>query len=231
MGWCGNSRKSALVRCLQRLCKVQSWPLIWLACLCLTVSAAQAGEQKVRMQTSLGDVVLELNSRQAPISVANFLAYVDDGRYIGTIFHRVIPEFMIQAGGHRFDLSEIEDLAPIRNEADNGLKNLQGTLAFARSEDIDSATGQFYINVSDNSNLDHSAASCTRMDEAARQKALSRGLRKPLTCKTFGYAVFGRVIQGMDVVKAIENVDTDYYADYADVPVAPIVIESISRID
>jgi len=231
MGWCDNSRKWVLEIGLQHIRKVQAWPLICLGGLCLVMSAVQADEQKVRMQTSLGDVVLELNSRQAPISVANFLAYVDDGRYIGTIFHRVIPEFMIQTGGHRFDFSEIEDLAPIRNEADNGLKNLQGTLAFARSEAIDSATGQFYINVSDNNNLDHSAASCTRMDEAARQKALTRGLRKPLTCKTFGYAVFGRVIQGMDVVKAIENVETDYYADYADVPVTPIVIESMSRID
>ena len=231
MGWCDNSRKWVLEIGLQHIRKVQAWPLICLGGLCLAMSAVQADAQKVRMQTSLGDVVLELNSRQAPISVANFLAYVDDGRYIGTIFHRVIPEFMIQTGGHRFDLSEIEDLAPIRNEADNGLKNLQGTLAFARSEAIDSATGQFYINVSDNNNLDHSAASCTRMDEAARQKALTRGLRKPLTCKTFGYAVFGRVIQGMDVVKAIENVETDYYADYADVPVTPIVIESMSRID
>jgi|FLOH01.1.fsa_nt_gi cyclophilin family peptidyl-prolyl cis-trans isomerase len=231
MGWCDNSRKWVLEIGLQHIRKVQAWPLICLGGLCLAMSAVQADEQKVRMQTSLGDVVLELNSRQAPISVANFLAYVDDGRYIGTIFHRVIPEFMIQTGGHRFDLSEIEDLAPIRNEADNGLKNLQGTLAFARSEAIDSATGQFYINVSDNNNLDHSAASCTRMDEAARQKALTRGLRKPLTCKTFGYAVFGRVIQGMDVVKAIENVETDYYAGYADVPVTPIVIESMSRID
>ena len=231
MGWCDNSRKWVLEIGLQHIRKVQAWPLICLGGLCLAMSAVQADEQKVRMQTSLGDVVLELNSRQAPISVANFLAYVDDGRYIGTIFHRVIPEFMIQTGGHRFDFSEIEDLAPIRNEADNGLKNLQGTLAFARSEAIDSATGQFYINVSDNNNLDHSAASCTRMDEAARQKALTRGLRKPLTCKTFGYAVFGRVIQGMDVVKAIENVETDYYADYADVPVTPIVIESMSRID
>ena len=231
MGWCDNSRKWVLEIGLQHIRKVQAWPLICLGGLCLAMSAVQADEQKVRMQTSLGDVVLELNSRQAPISVANFLAYVDDGRYIGTIFHRVIPAFMIQTGGHRFDLSEIEDLAPIRNEADNGLKNLQGTLAFARSEAIDSATGQFYINVNDNNNLDHSAASCTRMDEAARQKALTRGLRKPLTCKTFGYAVFGRVIQGMDVVKAIENVETDYYADYADVPVTPIVIESMSRID
>ena len=231
MGWCDNSRKWVLEIGLQHIRKVQAWPLICLGGLCLAMSAVQADEQKVRMQTSLGDVVLELNSRQAPISVANFLAYVDDGRYIGTIFHRVIPEFMIQTGGHRFDLSEIEDLAPIRNEADNGLKNLQGTLAFARSEAIDSATGQFYINVSDNNNLDHSAASCTRMDEAARQKALTRGLRKPLTCKTFGYAVFGRVIQGMDVVKAIENVETDYYAGYADVPVTPIVIESMSLID
>ena len=217
--------------CLQGVFKLKFWLLICLGWLFLATSAAQADEQKVLMQTSLGAVVFELNSRQAPISVANFLAYVDEGRYVGTIFHRVIPDFMIQAGGHRFDLSEIEDLAPIRNEADNGLKNVQGTLAFARSEDIDSATGQFYINVSDNSNLDHSAASCTRMDEAARQKALIRGLRKPLTCETFGYAVFGRVIQGMDVVKAIENVETDYYADYADVPVVPIVIESISRID
>ncbi len=231
MGWCDNSRKSTPWMCQQGVFKLKFWLLICLGWLCLATSAAQADEQKVLMQTSLGAVVFELNSRQAPISVANFLAYVDDGRYVGTIFHRVIPEFMIQAGGHRFDLSEIEDLAPIRNEADNGLKNLKGTLAFARSEAIDSATGQFYINVSDNSNLDHSAASCTRMDEAARQKALIRGLRKPLTCKTFGYAVFGRVIQGMDVVKAIENVETDYYADYADVPVAPIVIESISRID
>lgn len=210
--------------------KTQRLLSLWLGLLCLVTSPVQAEQLRVLIQTSLGDLVVELDETRSPASVANFLAYVDDGSYTGTIFHRVIPEYVIQAGGHRVDMSEIEDHPPILNEAENGLKNVAGTLAFARSNAIDSATGQFFINLQDNVNLDHTVDSCTRADEQAQEKALARGLHKPIRCKTFGYAVFGRVVEGMHVVNAIASVETRDHPDYADVPVTPIVIESISRI-
>jgi cyclophilin family peptidyl-prolyl cis-trans isomerase len=189
-----------------------------------------AEAQHVVMKTSMGQVTIELDAEKAPITVENFLNYVDEGAYDGAIFHRVIPGFMIQGGGLTSDLAELPDNGTIWNEADNGLQNLAGTLAMARHNEIDTASRQFFINVNDNVHLDHSEASCTREDMEAWNAARERGLLKPLTCKGFGYAVFGRIIEGMEVVNAIEIVETHSVEGYDDVPVAPVTIESIRRI-
>jgi peptidyl-prolyl cis-trans isomerase A (cyclophilin A)/peptidyl-prolyl cis-trans isomerase B (cyclophilin B) len=159
---------------------------------------------KVLLKTSMGDVTLELDRAKAPVSVANFLEYVEDKTYDGTIFHRVIPGFMIQGGGFSSDMQQKPTKAPIKNEAGNGLKNLTGTVAMARTGVVDSATAQFFVNVKDNAFLDH-------RDE---------------TPAGFGYAVFGKVVDGMDVVKKIEAVPTTTKAPHRDVPVTPVVIES-----
>jgi peptidyl-prolyl cis-trans isomerase A (cyclophilin A) len=132
----------------------------------------------VIFSTALGNIAIELYPQQAPITVENFLAYVDVGFYDGTIFHRVIPGFVIQGGGHTEDMEHKVTRKPIKNEADNGLKNLRGTLSMARTRERDSATSQFFINLKDNPVLDHGA-------------------------RDFGYAVFGKVIEGMDVVDKI----------------------------
>jgi cyclophilin family peptidyl-prolyl cis-trans isomerase len=154
----------------------------------------------VLIKTTLGDITLELDAEKAPVSVENFLGYASDGFYDGTIFHRVIPDFMIQAGGMTADMSPKEPRAPIRNEADNGLKNERGTVAMARTAAKDSATSQFFINVKDNVFLDHGA-------------------------RDFGYAVFGRVIDGMDVADAIAAVRTAP----GDLPVETVSIISVRR--
>ncbi len=163
---------------------------------------------KVKMVTSKGTIVLELDRNRAPDTVANFLRYVDSGLYDGTIFHRVIPGFMIQGGGFKPGINKQSTYPPIINEADNGLKNLTGTIAMARTANPHSATSQFFINTANNTSLDHSSKS-------------ERG---------WGYAVFGRVIEGMDVVKAIESVATTSYEIYNDVPVTDIVIEKVTLI-
>lgn len=160
------------------------------------------------LNTSLGKIVIELDEKKAPISSANFLAYVDKGHYTGTIFHRVIPGFMVQGGGYNETYSEKPTDAPITNEAGNGLKNLRGTLAMARTSVVNSATSQFFINVVDNSFLDH----------------------KDETNDGFGYAVFGKVIEGMEVVDAMTLVSTGAAGPFAkDVPKTAIVIQSASR--
>lgn len=197
------------------------------AALLVAWQAAADDAPRVLMKTTMGDIVIELVPTEAPVSVRNFLGYVERGDYDGTIFHRVIPGFMIQAGGHEPSMDIRADGEMIHNEADNGLKNVTGTLALARSEEIDSASRQFFINVSDNTHLDHKPSSCTREDEAARAVARERGLFKPRTCDSFGYAVFGRVVDGMDVVRDIEIVETTSKAGHGDVPVEPIVIESM----
>lgn len=171
---------------------------IFLACL---ISAQAWAQPTVQINTSLGAIVVELNSEKAPKTVANFLEYVKSGQYSGTIFHRVISGFMIQGGGMAKDMSEKPTRAPIRNEADNGLKNEVGTIAMARTNDPHSATAQFFINVADNQFLNHSSK-----DE--------RG---------WGYAVFGKVIKGMDVVEKISKSPTLP----GDIPAQPIIIESI----
>ena len=145
------------------------------------------GEIKmVTLTTSLGAIELQLDASNAPDTVSNFISYVEDGHYDGILFHRVIPNFMIQGGGMRAGLIESPTRAPIKNEADNGLKNLRGTIAMARTQDPHSATAQFFINLKDNSFLDHTEKS-------------SAG---------WGYAVFGQVISGMDVVDQIASVET-----------------------
>lgn len=163
---------------------------------------------KVVISTNMGDITVELDAAKAPVTVTNFLAYVDEKFYDGTIFHRVIPRFMIQGGGFDASLRQKKTRSPIRNEAGNGLKNVRGTIAMARTMVIDSATAQFFINTVDNGFLDH-------RDESVQG---------------FGYAVFGRVTAGMEVVDAISAVKTGRVGPMSDVPNQPIVITSIRRV-
>jgi len=169
---------------------------------------AAADNPRVLMQTSMGELVIELYPQQAPISVANFLQYVDDGFYDGTIFHRVIDGFMIQGGGFTQEFEKKGTRPPILNEADNGLRNAIGTLAMARTGEPHSATSQFFINVANNTSLDF------------REK----------TPRAWGYAVFGRVVKGMELVKAIKSVPTGSRGMYQDVPTTSIVIQKVSRL-
>ncbi len=159
----------------------------------------------VVVKTSMGEITLELAADKAPVTVKNFTEYVEAKQYDGTIFHRVIPGFMIQGGGFTSDMQQKSTRAPIKNEAGNGLKNVVGTIAMARTSAPDSATAQFFINVKDNPFLDH-------RDE---------------TAAGFGYAVFGKVTAGMDVVRKIENVQTTTKGPHQNVPVTPVVIESV----
>ncbi len=161
---------------------------------------------KVRMQTSMGDIVLELDKEKAPISVKNFLSYVESGAYEGTIFHRVIDNFMIQGGGFDENYTRRATQPPIINEAGNGLKNLRGTIAMARTNAVHSATSQFFINLKDNKFLDHSSP----------------------TPRGFGYTVFGKVIAGMDTVDKIRSVKTGPGGPFPkDAPTTKIVIQKI----
>ena len=163
----------------------------------------QAAEPTVKLETSMGDIVVQLNSRKAPLSTANFLQYVKSGFYDGTIFHRVIKGFMIQGGGLTQDMKEKSGHAPIKNEASNGLRNQRYTIAMARTSDPDSATSQFFINTVNNRFLDADKAQ-----------------------DGVGYAVFGEVIEGTDVVRKIEAVPTTTHGNYQDVPATPVVIKS-----
>lgn len=161
----------------------------------------------VLLKTNKGDVKIQLDAEKAPITVANFLHYVNEGFYNGTIFHRVIPNFMVQGGGFTADMNQKATTKPaIKNEAENGLKNKRGAIAMARTSDINSATAQFFINVVDNTFLDHK-------DRAS-----------------YGYAVFGEVIDGMPVVDAIVSVPTKRHGGYDDVPVDPLVIQNATVI-
>ena len=163
----------------------------------------------VKIETSEGDILLELDGKQAPITVGHFLKLVDSGFYNGTIFHRVIPGFMAQAGGHTPDLKLKETDASIPNESGNGLSNVRGTIAMARTSDPHSANSQFFINVADNTRLDPNKS----------------GLRG-----NWGYTVFGQVIEGMDVVDTIVNVQTGPQGPFgSDVPQIPIIIKNMSR--
>ncbi len=162
----------------------------------------------VVMETTHGNFTIELDAANAPISTENFLSYVDSGFYDGTIFHRVIDGFMIQGGGFTEQMAQKPTNAPIKNEADNGLKNVTGTLAMARTQVVDSATAQFFINVADNAFLDH---------------------RSP-TPDGYGYAVFGKVIDGMDTVQAIRQVATGSHGFHQDVPTEPVVIKRAARV-
>ena len=158
----------------------------------------------VQFDTNMGTITLELNEQAAPVTVANFIDYVESGHYDGTIFHRVIDGFMIQGGGMDANMNEKRTGTPIKNEADNGLKNDVGTSAMARTSDPHSATAQFFINVKNNDFLNYSSPSP----------------------QGWGYAVFGKVIDGMDVVNQIKSVPTGRYGYHADVPTTPIVINS-----
>jgi cyclophilin family peptidyl-prolyl cis-trans isomerase len=186
--------------------------------------------EDVLISTNLGEIVIELDEEKAPITVAHFLGLVDSGAYNDTIFHRVIPGFMVQGGGYYQDMAEAEESEMIVNEADNGLSNNRGTIAMARMNEIDSASRQFFINVVANKRLNHGKKSCTRKQEATIAAARARGIHKPTTCKSFGYAVFGKVTSGMDVVDMIEVTETSIVDAYDDVPVIPVVILSIDRI-
>ena len=160
----------------------------------------------ILFNTSAGDIKIEMMEDEAPISVENFLKYVDDGFFDGTIFHRVIPGFMIQGGGFDPGMKEKKTRDPIKNEAKNGLKNLRGSLSMARTQEVDSATSQFFINLTDNDFLDHGT-------------------------RDFGYAVFARVVEGMDVVDKIAGVTTGNHGFHQDVPKEPVTINKASRVE
>ena len=164
---------------------------------------------KVRMTTSHGEILLELDSEKAPVTVENFLTYVRDGHYDGSIFHRVIEDFMIQGGGLDQDMNELPTRDSIKNEADNGLSNLDRTIAMARTADPHSASAQFFINTTENAFLDFRSAS-------------EDG---------WGYCVFGKVLEGSDVVEKIEEVDTTSRNGYQDVPEELVVIQKMEVVD
>ncbi|MFI4891362.1 MAG: peptidylprolyl isomerase [Steroidobacterales bacterium] len=159
----------------------------------------------IRFETTLGNFTIELFEKEAPVTVANFLKYIEDGFFDGTIFHRIVPNFVIQGGGFTADLTQKKTMAPIRNEADNGLKNERGSLSMARTNDINSATSQFFVNLKDNDFLDH-----------------QRG--------NFGYAVFARVTEGMDVIDEIAAVKTGRRGHFDDVPAQAVVMTSVRRV-
>ena len=159
----------------------------------------------VRFSTTFGDIDIELYDEKAPVSAQNFRDYVNDGFFDGTVFHRVIPGFVIQGGGFTAEMTQKKTRAPITNEADNGLKNTRGTLSMARTSQKDSATSQFFINLSDNAFLDHGE-------------------------RDFGYAVFGEVVAGMDVVDRIAGVQTGRQGPHSDVPSEPVVVESAKEV-
>jgi cyclophilin family peptidyl-prolyl cis-trans isomerase len=159
----------------------------------------------IRFETTLGSFTVELFGDKAPVSAENFLKYVDEGFFDGTVFHRIVPGFVIQGGGFTEDMSQKKNHPPIKNEADNGVKNTRGTLSMARTNDINSATSQFFVNLKDNDFLDN-----------------SRG--------NFGYAVFGKVTEGMDVIDKIAAVKTGRRKGFEDVPLDPVVMTSVRRV-
>ena len=180
------------------------------ACLLLIAGVASPSAAQdnpvVVVQTSMGDITIELFQDRAPISVENFLQYANDGYYDGTVFHRVIQQFMIQGGGMTADLSQKTTRAPIKNEATNGISNARGTISMARTNVVDSATSQFFINTVDNArSLDNTGTDA----------------------RSYGYAVFGRVTGGMDVVDAIAAVPTRNQGPHQNVPVEPVVITGV----
>jgi peptidyl-prolyl cis-trans isomerase B (cyclophilin B) len=175
---------------------------LFFASFSLAANAEGNAAPQVKLETSMGDIVIELNQAKAPNTVANFISYVEDGFYNGTIFHRVIENFMVQGGGFDESFQQKSTKAPIENEADNGLSNKRGSIAMARTNDPHSATAQFFINTVDNDFLDF------------RGKAPSG----------WGYAVFGEVVEGMDVVDKIRQVETTMRGPHQDVPAENIVI-------
>ena len=187
----------------------KAWIGTALVLIVATAGAAQAqlAKPQVALETNKGRIVVELDAEKAPLSVANFLAYVDAGFYAGTIFHRVIPGFMVQGGGFNAELEKMPVEAPIPNEAKNGLKNVRGTIAMARTFQPHSATAQFYINTVDNEALDYPSQD------------------------GWGYAVFGTVVEGMETVDAIAGVPTEMAGGMRDVPREPVFIEKAERVE
>ena len=181
---------------------------ILISSVCMQLNSAYANP-KVLMETSKGDITIELYENEAPITVKNFLSYVSDGFYNNLIFHRVIPNFMIQGGGFDAEMNQKPPKDPIKNEARRGLNNKRGTLAMARTNVINSATGQFFINLSNNDFLNH----------------------KDNSSSGFGYAVFGEVIDGMDVVDSIGKTRTHAFGMFRDVPIKEITIKNMSVIE
>jgi cyclophilin family peptidyl-prolyl cis-trans isomerase len=160
----------------------------------------------ILFETTLGNFTIEFFEKEAPISVANFQKYIDEEFFSGTIFHRIVPGFVIQGGGFTEDMTQKKTNPAIKNEADNGLKNARGTLSMARTNDINSATSQFFVNLKDNDFLDH-----------------SRG--------NFGYAVFAKVTEGMDVIDKIAAVETGRKKGFDDVPVEPVIMTAVRKAD
>ena len=187
---------------------VRTFVLLSTCCLALTLSPNAAAQDNpvVVIETSMGTITAELDRAKAPLSVENFLQYAADGHYNGTIFHRVIKGFMIQGGGFTADMQQKSVRDPIKNEATNGLRNAPGTLAMARTNSVDSATSQFFINTGNNSSLNN----------------------RNTTQDGYGYAVFGKVTDGMDVVDKIEGVATGTRGPFRDVPDTPVEILSIT---
>jgi len=180
-------------------------------CVCLVLMSCTPllAADQVIIETNMGNIKVELETKLAPATVANFLSYVDAGFYEGTIFHRVIKDFMIQGGGFDTNLKMKKGRAPIKNEADNGLKNNRGTIAMARTNVVDSATSQFFINLKDNAFLNHSSK----------------------TPQGYGYAVFGKVVEGMDVVDKIGTAPTkNLNGLFSDIPVTQVVITGVKRL-
>ena len=194
---------------------INSRAAMFLSAVCLLlvsigVATAHSGDKvMVEMHTSKGLITLELDAEKAPVTVANFIEYVKSGHFDGTIFHRVIPGFVIQGGGMESGMKEKPTQPPIENEADNGLKNVTGSICMARTNDPHSATSQFFINLKDNQFLDHTE-------------------KNP---QGWGYAVFGQVTDGMDVVEAIAAVQTGNAGFHQDVPVEDIVVEKVTITD
>jgi cyclophilin family peptidyl-prolyl cis-trans isomerase len=184
-------------------------PFLSLLPLAATVLGESATGPRVEVETTLGSFTLELYPDKAPKTVENFLSYVRSGHFDGTIFHRVIPQFMVQGGGFTADLKQKPSGAPVQNEADNGLKNDRGTVAMARTGDPHSATAQFFVNVVDNAYLNHT----------------SKDVRG------WGYTVFGRVTEGMAVVDAISKVRTGRQGPMENVPVEPVVIRKVTVVE
>ncbi|MEK6594750.1 MAG: peptidylprolyl isomerase [Pseudomonadota bacterium] len=168
-----------------------------------------AANPQVELKTNMGSITLELYTDKAPQSVENFLQYVKDGHYNGTVFHRVIPNFMVQGGGFTPDFQQKTTRSPIKNEAGNGVKNTLGTVAMARTSDPHSATAQFFINTADNAFLDFTAP----------------------TQQGYGYTVFGKVVKGMEVVEKIARVATGNRPPHSDVPLKPLVIERATIVE
>lgn len=179
--------------------------LVLIATVLLFSNASFAENPKIALETSMGTITLTLFSQEAPATVENFLRYIDEGFYVGTQFHRVISGFMIQGGGFTEDMDQKQNHEPIKNESSNGLSNKQGTIAMARTQDPDSASSQFFINLVDNMSLN-------QMGSRA------------------GYTVFGEVTQGMEIVNAIGKVKTGTRSRHRDVPIEPILVLSTKRL-